>query len=76
MNRVHERKSRKIRAILDAPDETLLTVASVPVAEPDMARIYPSVTCADCGEKVMEPRTRLLGGSVVCIPCFEKKGDS
>jgi formylmethanofuran dehydrogenase subunit E len=76
LNLVHQRKSRKIKAILGAPDETLFAVTRGPVAEPDMARIYPSVTCAACGEKVMEPRARLRGGSVVCIPCFGKERGS
>jgi formylmethanofuran dehydrogenase subunit E len=70
---VRQRKSRKIKAILDAPDETLFTITREPVAEPDRARIYPSVTCVACGEKVMEPRARLLRGKAVCIPCFEKE---
>jgi len=68
---VHARKSRKINAILDAPDDELLTVSRVGVSIPDEAKIYPSVTCQLCGEKVMEPRARLKDGNVVCIPCFE-----
>jgi len=37
---------------------------------PPEARIHASVECEDCGEPVMETRARLLGGRVLCIPCF------
>jgi formylmethanofuran dehydrogenase subunit E len=38
---------------------------------PREAEIYPSIRCALCGEKVMEPRARVKDGKIVCIPCFE-----
>lgn len=68
---VHERKSRKLRAVLEAPDDELLSVTRGPVELPPVARIHPSVTCAACGEKVMEPRARLRDGKVLCLPCSE-----
>ncbi|PIV44001.1 MAG: hypothetical protein COS27_03285, partial [Nitrospirae bacterium CG02_land_8_20_14_3_00_41_53] len=34
---------------------------------------YPSLRCALCGEKMMEPRARIKDGKIVCIPCFEKE---
>jgi formylmethanofuran dehydrogenase subunit E len=71
---VHGRKSRKINAIMDAGDEDLFDIARGKAGPPDEARIYPSVMCGICGEKVMEPRARLKGGKVVCIPCFESEG--
>jgi formylmethanofuran dehydrogenase subunit E len=39
---------------------------------PEEAKIYPSILCALCSEKVMEPRARVKDGKIVCIPCFEK----
>ena len=39
---------------------------------PRPARVLESRACAGCGEAVMESRVRLLGGSTLCIPCFEK----
>lgn len=71
VRKVHERKSRKIEAILEAPEEELFSIKRERAPEPPVARIYPSLTCALCGEKVMEPRTRVLDGQIVCIPCFE-----
>ncbi len=71
---VHERKSRKIASILDAPEETVLSVRRLTVEPPPTARIYPSVRCSRCGEKTMESRARLSGGGIVCIPCFEEAG--
>lgn len=39
---------------------------------PKKARILASLTCATCGEPVMETRTRRLNDQIFCIPCFEK----
>jgi len=41
------------------------------MALPEEAKIYPSLRCALCGEKMMEPRARIKDGKIVCIPCFE-----
>ncbi len=68
---VHKRKSRKIEAVLNAGEEELFKVTREKVELPPEARIFPSVRCGLCGEKVMEPRTREKDGKTVCIPCFE-----
>ena len=68
---VHNRKSRKIDAILHARDEDLLKVSRGKMELPEEAEIYPSIRCALCGEKVMEPRARVKDGKIVCIPCQE-----
>jgi formylmethanofuran dehydrogenase subunit E len=70
---VHKRKSRKIDSIMGASDKELFKMAATKADLPPEARIYPSVRCASCGEKVMEPRARLRDGKAVCIPCFEGK---
>ncbi len=67
---VHDRKSKKIRAVLDAADHELFRLSRPRVELPREARIYPSVRCGLCGEKVMEPRARLRDGKTVCLPCF------
>lgn len=69
---VHDRKSKKIDMILNASDEELLKVTKEKMDLPEEAKIYPSLRCAICGEKVIEPRTRLKDGKIVCIPCFER----
>ena len=69
---VHDRKTRKINTIMRANDRDLFTIAKGKMALPDEARIFPSLRCASCGEKVMEPRLRVREGKLVCIPCFMK----
>lgn len=72
---VHDRKSKKIDMILNASDEELLKVTKEKMDLPEEAKIYPSLRCAICGEKVMEPRVRLKSGKIVCIPCFERSNE-
>jgi formylmethanofuran dehydrogenase subunit E len=69
---VHQRKSKKINAILNARDEELFTIKKERVALPSEAEILPSITCERCGEKVMESRAKIKAGKIVCIPCFDK----
>jgi formylmethanofuran dehydrogenase subunit E len=38
---------------------------------PKKARILASLACENCGEPVMETRTRRFNNQVLCIPCFE-----
>jgi formylmethanofuran dehydrogenase subunit E len=73
LNKVHSRKAKKIDTIMNAKDDELFTVTKSGMVLPEEARIYPSVRCAGCNEKVMEPRARLRDGKIVCIPCFEKR---
>ena len=69
---VHSRKARKVDMILNANDEELFKISQGTMTLPDEARIYASLRCAVCGEKMMEPRARVKNGEIVCIPCFEK----
>jgi formylmethanofuran dehydrogenase subunit E len=70
---VHQRKSKKINAILNARDEELFTVKKERIALPLEAEILPSITCERCGEKVMESKAKIKAGKIVCMPCFNKK---
>lgn len=72
---VHRRKSKKIDTVLRASDGELFRMTRKKMELPQEAQIYPSVRCAICGEKVMEPRARLMDGNIVCLPCFEGDGD-
>lgn len=72
LNIIRDGKAKKIEIIMSAKDEELFTVTKSGMALPEEARIYPSVRCAGCNEKVMEPRARLRDGKIVCIPCLEK----
>ncbi len=68
---IHNRRSKKIEIIMSAKDEELLKVTKGKMNLPEEAKIYPSLRCVMCGEKVMEPRARIKDGKIVCIPCFE-----
>lgn len=67
---VHDRKARKLKAILAAPDDELFVVSRERVQVPPEARLYPSVACQGCGERTMEPRLRVKDGKLLCMPCF------
>lgn len=67
---VHSRKDKKLKAILNASDSEVLKIEKKKMPLPPEARIYQSVRCSMCGEKVAEPKARLKGGKIVCIPCF------
>jgi formylmethanofuran dehydrogenase subunit E len=73
LNLIHQRKSKKIQAVLDAKDEELFKLKRGVAIPPPEAHIYPSVRCEVCGEKVMEPRARLRNGKVVCLPCAQEQ---
>lgn len=63
----------RIQMVLDLPQEELCNVRQIKIDLPPKAAIYRSHRCAKCGEPVMEPRARVIGGQIVCIPCFENK---
>jgi len=66
-------RQERLEAILAAPAGQLFEVQAVESAVPERARLYESMTCAGCGELVMETRVRLLQGQSYCIPCFETR---
>jgi formylmethanofuran dehydrogenase subunit E len=70
---VQDRKARKMQTILAADDTELFKIKRIDLEMPEAARIYKSITCASCGEKVMEPRTHMVGDKLLCIPCAEKE---
>lgn len=70
---VQDRKARKTQEILAADDNELFDVKRVEIEVPEPARIYKSLTCSSCGEKVMEPRTKDVNGQLLCIPCSRKE---
>lgn len=65
-------REEAIKAILSAKDDDILSVSQVEVPEPEMARIYPSIRCQECGESFMEIRGRTANGKILCIPCFDR----
>lgn len=70
---VHSRKARKTKAVLDASEPELMNISKVKVPLPPGAKIYRSIVCEVCGEKVAEPKARVKEGKLICIPCFQKE---
>ncbi|HTR44768.1 MAG TPA: FmdE family protein [Thermodesulfovibrionales bacterium] len=73
MKAVRDRKAKKTEAVLEAPEAGLLTIEKVTAELPPAARIFRSLTCTACGEKVAEPRAKIRDGKILCLPCFEKE---
>jgi formylmethanofuran dehydrogenase subunit E len=73
MQAVRDRKAKKTEAVLEAPESGLLKIGKMRLTPPAAARIYRSLTCAVCGEKVAEPKARIREGKILCIPCSEKE---
>ena len=72
LTRFQELQRSRSQAILQAPEQELHTVRGVELAElPPMARLHPSITCAQCGEETMAPRITSLEGDDLCPACFE-----
>ena len=69
---VQDRKARKMNTILEAEDGELFKVERVQAEMPEPAKIYKSITCTNCGEKVIEPRIRIIEGKQICIPCSKE----
>ncbi len=63
-----------MEAMLSSPLEKVCEIQEIECNIPQKARIFSSVTCSCCGEKVMEPRARVKNGLPACIPCSEKYG--
>lgn len=68
---INKRKAEKTKLILDAKKEDILKITYPTVATPQKARIFKSLRCEQCSEKVAEVKVRLLDGKILCIPCFE-----
>jgi formylmethanofuran dehydrogenase subunit E len=64
-------REARVRWILDAPEELIVRVETVTIAEPPKARIQDSVRCTACGERVMATRVHHVGCQILCIPCRE-----
>jgi formylmethanofuran dehydrogenase subunit E len=64
-------QQKRVDELLEMGEEILFTIEEVAADEPEKARIFKSVVCHYCGEKVMEPRARIRDGQIACIPCAE-----
>lgn len=64
-------QASRVDELLAMPDAALFSVTEVAPEVPEKARIFRSVVCHYCGERVMEPRARLRNGEIACLPCSE-----
>ncbi len=64
-----ERRARRVRYLLRAETDDILSVKPCHMELPDEAEIRNSVMCNRCGENVMESRARHVAGQTLCIPC-------
>jgi formylmethanofuran dehydrogenase subunit E len=63
------------RDMLERGDD-MFTTEEVEMKPPEMARLFDSVLCEECGEPTMASRTMEHAGRKLCIPCGERtKGD-
>lgn len=69
---IEKRKAQKIKQILEAKKDEILKISYPRIIPPKEARIFKSLRCENCGEKVAEVKARLLKGKILCIPCFEE----
>jgi formylmethanofuran dehydrogenase subunit E len=61
----------RVDKLLSMPEEALFTITEVMPEVPEKARIFKSLICHFCGERVMEPRARIRDGEIACLPCSE-----
>lgn len=66
-----QRRELWIEALLNEPADTLFRITTPHIELPEEARSYQSIICENCGEPVMETRTRYISGKTVCIPCAD-----
>lgn len=69
-------REAKIRWILSAPQDEVVSCQEVAIDEPAQARLMQSAACDACGELVMETRLCEVDGRRLCIPCAERRADA
>lgn len=68
---IQKKKTEKINQILNAERDKILKITYPEIKPPPEAKIFKSLRCENCGEKMSEIKARLLKGKILCIPCFE-----
>jgi len=66
-----EERSAMLDRYMTTELEDMFTVTWLDCPPPRPAQILESLTCDECGESVMESRTRRYAGKTYCIPCFD-----
>ena len=65
-------KEQAAAYILNTAPENIFKIETVKIDLPEEAKIFQSVTCEFCGEKVMEARARIRDGKIACLGCVEE----
>ena len=68
---LHSTRDGMAERIMASALDALFDIKDPAGPVPARARILDTLTCASCGEPVMETRTRRLRHRTLCIPCFE-----
>lgn len=68
----HKLQSERTSRLLTTPFEEIFKIQHVELKLPSEAKIFNSVICEYCGEKVMEARARLKNGKIACLACTEE----
>ena len=58
--------------VLNAPIDELFSFGKPTIKLPERARIFNSIVCENCGEKVREDKIRHDNGKMVCLSCFNE----
>ena len=67
-----EAGAAEVERILAMAPEELYEVQEVRTAPPATSDVDGWTTCEECGEVVMETRTRRLRGQTLCLPCVDR----
>lgn len=62
-------RGKRSLELMALKDNKLLDVQEIQIKIPGKPRLFPFVTCADCGENFMEPWARINEGRVLCEAC-------
>ncbi len=65
----HDYSHRGVDDILRASEEELFILKEVTGPPPPRARLFQTLTCECCGEKVMETRASIVNGKAYCADC-------
>ncbi len=70
--RNNDLRDQLIQRYYDLDLSEMFAVKELSSPPPRPPRVLSSLVCKQCGEKVMESRTRRFSGKTLCIPCFDQ----
>ena len=62
-------KEERLAWLMDGDYHEMFDVKKAPAPVPEEARIFKTVTCSVCGERLAESFARLQDGEIVCSAC-------